>query len=111
MLTQRHSVIPKTTHTEADDVQKERLLQREVHMLRTELNKQSARVTEAVAAEQRLRERVQGLQKEANEKDGLYHAKCKELSVAKIRGGPSGIGVCSLFVLRFTNYSKDTKPA
>jgi hypothetical protein len=74
-------------------VQKERLFNREISTLRTELQKQSLKVTEAVAAQQTLQERVHALQKEANEKDGLYHAKCKELSVAKLRGGPSGIGV------------------
>lgn len=74
-------------------VQKERQLQRQLQTLRTDLDKQSLRASEAEAAQQCLQERVQGLQKEANEKDGLYHAKCKELSVAKIRGGPSGIGM------------------
>lgn len=64
-----------------------------MNTLRTELNKQNLRVNEAVAAQNSLQERVQSLQKEANEKDGLYHAKCKELSVAKIRGAPSGIGM------------------
>ena len=76
-------------------MQKERLLRREVQTLRTDLDKVTLRANEAVASQNSLQQRVQSLQKEANEKDGLYHAKCKELSVAKIRGGPSGIGVQS----------------
>jgi hypothetical protein len=74
-------------------MQKERLLNRELSTVRAELSKQALRVTEAVAAQQSMQERMHALQKEASEKDGLYQAKCKELSVAKILGGPSGIGL------------------
>lgn len=68
-----------------------------MNTLRGDLDKMTLRANEAGAAQTSLQQRVQALQKEANEKDGLYHAKCKELSVAKIRGGPSGIGARPAF--------------
>lgn len=73
-------------------VQKERLLRREVQALRADLDRVTLRASEAAACQSGLQQRVASLQREANEKDGLYHAKCKELSVAKLKGGPSGIG-------------------
>jgi hypothetical protein len=93
-------LVYKSHHACVACVQKERQLQREVQTLRSELNKKALHVTEALAAQRSLQERVQALQREANEKDGLYHAKCKELSVAKLRGGPSGIG--ALLCLAFS---------
>jgi hypothetical protein len=83
-------------------MQADRGFQREVRGLRAELEREARSVQEAASAQRALQARCDALQREANEMGGLYRAKCKELSVEKLRA-PSGIGAC--FFLLSTRHS------